>query len=308
MALASSLEKPFGENQQLLIPSYYKPAVLRRIIPIFYLYMRPDEDIWHEDTYSPTMRDHAQKFRSNLPERLAQIEGYDAHLALVELANDKSLAKQKDNFLRLVEQHAANAAEPGPWGPQDIVGFAQTCEKEPQNPLDLFNIALARLDDLRWHIESGDFSERGLFQDGEPEENIQKWLAARLKEASRNRYTVHREEEVDLNKEPDIRLHHPRAGNVGIEVKPTDRYSYSKLLSALRDQLAGKYLRAIDSRYGIFFLANLKERKWDPRDGTGLVDFQGLLEKLDLEANELARTNGNVEKVAVKGIDFVAPN
>jgi hypothetical protein len=139
------------------------------------------------------------------------------------------------------------------------------------------------------------------------EEEIQKWFAARLRDQSRKMYTVHREEEVDLKKKPDIRLHHPRSGSVGIEVKPNDRYSYNELKNALITQLIGQYLRAIESRYGILLLAKLNNKKYDTWDGSEYLNFEQLVIKLNELAFEIVEKDNEIDSVKVVGIDFTQP-
>ena len=112
----------------------------------------------------------------------------------------------------------------------------------------------------------------------------------------------------DRREETDIRLHNPAAGLVTIEIKPVDRgtgrYSIRELVSALENQLVGQYLRAAGSCHGILVIAMLEQRPWNPRDGTGTIDFVELIERLNARAQEIAQTNHRVEALRVFGIDF----
>jgi len=306
--LASALAEPFGLEGEIGNLDFLKPGILRRMIPVFQTHIRQDDDIWHEDTYSPGERDRAESFRNRLPNLLMGIKGVETYNALMNLANDERIADLRGTFLRLADQQAADSVEEEPWIAGHIVEFERTYEKDPQMPSELYHICLNRLADIKNDIESGDFSERGLFQQGMPEGAIQKWLASKLRDRNKNRYTVHHEEEVDLRKKPDVRLWNPRAGTVGIEVKPLDnRYTYNQLVFALKEQLVGKYLRAVDSRHGILFLAKLKNRRWDPRDRTGRIDFSELLERLNEIADNIVTRNEDVDSLCVIGVDFTVP-
>lgn len=150
--------------------------------------------------------------------------------------------------------------------------------------------------------------QRGLIKPDMPEENIQKWVAARLDGVSRGKYSVVREEEVDNYKKPDVRLFHQKAGRVGTEVKPTDRYSFSQLQRALKNQLVGQYLKDVNSRHGILLLANLKKRHWVPRDRSGRLSFPALVAGLNSEAARLVDRDNGIDSVSVIGIDFVGSN
>jgi len=306
--LGAELLQPFGLAARVPRRDRFTASVLRDMMRVFYFHVPPQDDPWHEDAYTPNFRDTAKDFRNYLARKLAELTSRAAHSALLELAEEQTLSDNRDWFLYLADQNLGNAAESARWDPRDIDLFAKTWEKDPCTPAELFNIAVSRLEDLRLHIESGDFSERSLFKPGMPEEDIQKWFAARLQERAAGRYLVTREEEVDNHKKPDLRLHHQKAGRVGIEVKPTSkgRYTYSELETALRVQLVGQYLRAFESRHGVLLLVNLENRKWKPGGSKGVLEFRGLVEMLNSEAKTLVEQDGNIDSVLVFGIDFVA--
>jgi len=73
---------------------------------------------------------------------------------------------------------------------------------------------------------------------------------------------------------------------------------------ALESQLVGQYLRDANSQHGILIIAMLLERRWDPRDGNGLLDFEGLLERLNGRACEIVASNPEVDRLLVVGINF----
>ena len=238
LELANALKEPYLLLPREPVSLEVSPTTLREMILLLNLQIRPREDAWHETAYTPGLRDNAQDYRNALPHQLAGITSDAAHQALLELADD--LPESRDRFLYLADQNLGLAAESRLWKATDPSVFAASFEREPTTADELFQIALDRLDDLRWEIEAGDFSERGLFKPNMREEYVQKWVAARLDGTSRGKYSVHREEEVDNYKEPDLRLHHPEAGRVGIEIKPTDRYSFSQLDDALKKECKGQ--------------------------------------------------------------------
>lgn len=113
---------------------------------------------------------------------------------------------------------------------------------------------------------------------------MQKWLARELQSKAAGMHSVSREEEVDLEKRPDVRL---RAGPevaepVCIEVKLADTTGLPGLERALRAQLVGGYLRDRRSNFGILFLAD--------RGGKWSIDRRRLrLTEVVEHLNELAR-------------------
>ena len=108
--------------------------------------------------------------------------------------------------------------------------------------------------------------------------------------------------------ETDIRLHHPAAGCVTIEIKPvesgTGRYSFNQLVAALQGQLVGKYMRAANSRHGILVVAMLAERHWNAPAGGGRLRFAEVIDRLNAIAAEIVQSDRGVEKLYVIGINF----
>ena len=135
---------------------------------------------------------------------------------------------------------------------------------------------------------------------------IQKWLALRLQDLANGRYTVHREEEVDSEKEPDIRIHAQQVeGPVCVEIKRANEYSYTELLGALETQLVGQYLRDRRSNHGVLFLANqVRSRRWEPSPSES-VSFGELVTHLQQRANEIAQCSSGVHGLRVVGVEFV---
>lgn len=160
-----------------------------------------------------------------------------------------------------------------------------------------------RLETLRQGIECGPYSERELFFEGIEERKLQIWLAARLLDTPGRRFGVSREDEVDVQKEPDIQLHHS-VGKVCIEIKPLDahRYTANELIDALRVQLVGQYMGGLNSRHGILILFLLK-RTWQ-LPGIRRASFPELPEFMENKAQEiLADASSSIDNLKIFGID-----
>jgi hypothetical protein len=211
------------------------------------------------------------------------------------------MAGQREWLLTMADNLAGVSL--GPLAIEDAVRLA-TRGFAPRTSRELFNVVLDRLDDIRLELERGDFSARELFtQPTKPtrEEPVQKWLADRLKETSRGHYTVHREEEVDNKKKPDLRLHNPGCGGpTGIEIKVADRWQFTELESALTQQLAGQYLAAAASNFGALLLFYVgKKRRWKDANGNELT-FEEVVGRLGLLAEK------TVDGKQVQGLRVVA--
>ncbi len=289
-----------------------RPSLLAMIIPTVYRHLPPHEDPRHVGVYEVTAEDQAVDIRGRLTRLLEQIAGPEAHAALRVLAVHADLAAVRPFFRDAVRRHGEAAAEAAAWTPAQIVAFADEHECDPRTPDDLFRLACNRLEAIRHDIEERDFGDRGIFPAKTPELMLQRYFAGRLERESRGRYDVTREEEVADHKEPDIRIRHPQVGVVSIEIKPLDsgRYSVAELKDTLETQLAGQYMRAVDSRHGILLLCMIKNRKWEIEKPGGTVDrsvgFSDLLRVLNDAAAELATSRSDIDGLTVIGIDATA--
>lgn len=109
--------------------------------------------------------------------------------------------------------------------------------------------------------------------------------------------SLYREDEVDDDKKTDIQLGTGRGFTVCIEIKPLDdgRYSAAELVSTLKDQIVGQYLKGQNSANGILVLFQLKDRKWKVPGYHGLQSFDALLAYLNIEAERIRREH-NAQK------------
>lgn len=287
---------------------FLRPEVLERIIPVIFTHVANEDDLPPQDEFDMGDRQHAEHCRNWLLQNLANQLGPEPQRVLLALAGANIGPHHVQTWIRkLADDQAAKAIEYEPWAPAGIAAFGSIHKKAPTSANDLFKIAVDRIETIKVDIETGDFGDRDLFRPNMPESAIQRWLAGRLERESRGQYNVVREEEVDGRKKPDIRLHHSVAGHVTNEIKPVEkgnRYTFSELMDALDTQLVGQYLRAANSQHGILTITMLSERRWDPRDGNGMIDFQELIERLNNRAREIVETNPEVEQLAVIGINF----
>ena len=307
--LATSLGQRSWGSRDPGNTDYLQSQVLERLIPLVNAHIRVEDDPDHDGVYEINEREHAQSFRNALPQHLANQKGADAQRILQNLAASFDDQPEMQTYCRrLAEQQAAMVVEYPPRSPQDVAAFGAGGEMDPKTGDELYEIALDRLNDIREDTETGDFSDRHLFSPGMPEKDIQIWLSGRLHRERGGMYSVTREEEIVLSQETDIRLHHPAAGCVTIEIKPvesgTGRYSFNQLVAALQGQLVGQYMRAAESSHGILVVAMLEPRQWNPPEGGSRIRFPEVLDRLNAIASEIVQSDRGVEKLCVIGIDF----
>jgi hypothetical protein len=137
---------------------------------------------------------------------------------------------------------------------------------------------------------------------------VQLWLANRLDGTQNRRFTVHREEVVDMRKKPDIQCSCATAV-VCLEVKPVGRpqgYSANDLISTLEEQIVGQYLRGTNSCSGVLVLFQLDDKGWDLPSGPGRP-FDELVPHLQLEADRIKQQSPSVAELRVIGMRCVIP-
>lgn len=298
-------DRPGGERKYLR-QDFLRLECLERLIPLVYRYIRPSEDLEHNDVYTPSARDHAQHLRSALVNAIANSQDPDAYSVVRKLLDDPHMAGERDWLLRLLDERAGKDAEDLPWQASDVPEFETLYESTPRSGHALFRICLSRLGDIKGLVESDDFSKRREVRlDGE-ESELQVWFAGKLQDYSRGRYVVIREPEVDARKKPDIRLVTPQVDPSTIEVKWAHNCSYNELKDALATQLVGTYMRSNKSRHGVLLLGNGNAaRRWEI-DGRS-EDFNGVVSSLSRLAQNVLDNDANVDGLTVLGIAFHEP-
>jgi hypothetical protein len=312
--LASALSgEDYTTDLRLESPDYLRACHLRRLIPTIYRYVRPLQDIHRASgrAYSPGARDHAQRYRDHLLSKLASDTDPTALPVLRELVDEPDLFRERDWIRHLIDARAELAAEQPPWSCQNLREFAQGHEHAPRTGYELFRLALARLRDIKHAVEKARVSARTDVRAGDPEDVLRSWLARELTSRSRDRYSVPQEEEIDLEKRPDLHLEAPGIAPLPVEIKWADGASYGtakSLLERLENQLFGDYLRAAESRFGIFLIGQVRDKRWR-EPGTGVyLDLEGLRALLQRRAEELVGDRRDVDAVEIVAIDFRLPS
>lgn len=289
-------------------PDYLRPASLVRLIPFIYRHVRPEDDIdrAHKGPYTATARDNASRFRTGLLSRLAQSDDPGAMAMLQGLLTCPELAAHRDWLLHLIDQRIISDADYAVWEPVALREFARSYETDPRTDAELFRILLNRLTDIKDDVEHSDNSLREEVQLGAKESVLRRWLARKLNERSRQRYTIPQEEEIDQEERPDLRAENPHTEPVSIELKWADNWTVNELLERLENQLVGQYLRAHNSRYGIYVLAT-DGRKGHWESSNGKLNFNQVIERVARRAEELKRTRPSIGDMRVVSIDFRVP-
>jgi hypothetical protein len=296
-----------GHGTSIAAPSYLQPACLRRFIPLVYAHVKIADDLDRSGgAYSPTARDHAQRFRDVILDMLAKNESPSATEKLCELADDPCMSRVRDWILHLIEGRLERQSDLVPWTPGELQTFAQHHEVDPKSDRELFVIAQKRILELKFDVEKSDNSLRDEIPRDSKEMHLRRWLARRLNERANNRYTVPQEPEIDYKQRPDLQFLRAGLPSVPVEVKLADLgWSIPTLLERLENQLVGQYLRDHKTHYGIYVIGTLgQQQHWQhPQTGEKLA-FGKVIDLVSERAGELMKTNPHIGNLAVVGIDF----
>jgi hypothetical protein len=305
LELASALSgEHYRPDIRLEAPDYLHARHLRRLLPLIFRYVRPAQDIDRANgrVFSPGPRDHAQRYRNHLLSRLASDPDPSALSALRELIDEPDLFRERDWMRHLIDARAELAAEQPPWSCKNLHELAQEHEHTPRTGYELFRLAQARLRDIKHSVEKARVSARTDVREGDPEDVLRSWLARELTIRSCDRYSVPQEEEIDREKRPDLHLESPGISPLPVEIKWADGASYgtaNRLLERLENQLFGDYLRAAESRFGIFLIGQVRPKRWQ-EPGTGrYLDLDGLRALLQRRADALVGKRRDVDAVEV---------
>lgn len=284
-----------------------RAPLLAKLLRIAHRYVRPAEDISHDGVYTPGVRDEAQHVRSALLGALIECPGPEAHLALEALVAEEGLLHLPARVQQLMGDRAGREMDLPVMEPSGFPEFERRFEALPVGRDALFQLMRDRVDDIAHHLAHDDFSDRVTLAQIGDEGEMQRTLAARLRQEARGAYTVSRESEVADSKRPDIRLTAAKGEQVSIEVKIADSWTLVELNAALRDQLVGQYLRHRSGSAGCLLLTRGRKRFWTESATRRRLSFDKLVEHLAAEARLIERGQNFRIRVTCMGIDLRSP-
>lgn len=314
--VSSVLNHVWGDRYERLsseFKDFLNVPTLVQLIKIAHSHVKPEDDIEHDEAYSPAQRDHAQRARDQLLNLLLAIPGEATRDALLELSSFHAAEYPKNRMLVLAEEHAERdaAAQNSSWTAAQVAEFAATTERTPSSQKELYELALSRLDDLKIDLEEGDESEATVLQRVVNEIELRRSLANKLRQAQRGKYTIASEEEFADKNRTDIRLHNPAVdGRIPIEVKIGGRWRAAEMAERLENQLIRKYM--MESKFGVFLVVNRgseKDAKSWTISGRRKQTFDQLIKWLSTEAARLSKKHKTqVQAISVIGIDLLKRN
>ena len=269
-----------------------------------------DNDRANGKVYSPDARDNAESARDMLFKILADRPGAATFAALQDLAVDRSFPAPQSWLARLARSRAEQDSESAPWTASDVKAFESDYDTIPRNPADLQRVAMARIEDMQHRLIHSDYGLGSVVKSLPQEVDVQRWMASELERKQGRSYTLEREPHVADEKEPDIRLSSRGSdARLPIEIKVAESWSLSQLETALTTQLAGRYLRNRDGRWGILLLVHQNERSqgWESTPGK-FLSFKETVGHLQKLACAIAAADSTGPQMQVCAIDVSSVN
>lgn len=282
----------------------FTPALLLRLLRIAYKHVRIDDDAHHDGSYSPDIRDNAEKSRNIILKALFATTGIDGWKAKIEMANDPLFSHIKDRTIALAEERAAEDADSVALTEAEFTILDKTGEAPPKTRGAMFELMRDRLDDID-DLLLQDISPRELWAGITDEHVMRREIARALRDASKQSYTIDQESVTADEKETDIRFRSTASNQQGtIELKLGDDRSGADLFNTVRDQLLTKYMAADDCRAGCLLVTIARDRKWEHPNSGKKLDFHELIALLNEHAEQISKELGGTAMLMARGIDL----
>jgi len=286
-------------------------AALEKLVVLAHRYVDPNDDAVHEGSYTPDARDNVERARSGLFSMITNIPGENTYNLILRLIAMPEFKAMKQFYRVSARSRAISDADITSWEPEALVAFQNQFEKKPETQRELHDIVLYRIDDIFDDWETGDYSSKATLRQEHvkraDETVVQLALANELKQRRHGVYTLEREPEIINAKKPDIRINSDAVNcGIPIEIKVADSWSLRELKEAIKDQLIGLYMRSKDERYGVLALTyHGKKQRWrHETKGQKSMNIGQLSFYLQAYANELVKTDGNLERIEVVTVDL----
>jgi hypothetical protein len=280
---------------------------LERLLRLVYTYVRPEADAYHEGSFTPDTRDHAENARNSILSALLDRPGVDAYRAMRRICDDPAVALRASRFRELTRGKAERDAELPSWTPTEVLTFELRRTAPVKTGTDLLRVVEGVIRDIQFQLDKGDASSRRLLERAQNEDEVQNWLTEQLNLRGRDRFHAFREAEVARGDMPDVIIASTSAPyEVAIEVKHSKRWTLRQLDDALRNQLAEDYLKPETRRHGILVITHHLARRWRDTETNETMTFAELIQRLAAAASTIVRNSSGVIEVRCLGIDSTA--
>lgn len=284
--------------------------VLKELYILICEYFPFDEDIVHKSgiCYHFGERDLIQKYRDKLFTIISESKTKDGFYALKDLADlPNTHTDRRIGLKRLAYDVATECASQELFLAQDIVPFEEKTIFQPKSIKEVYSTVISTLEDIKDHVEKGNFSPYKVWQTVCDEEEMRNLFAEQFYFRLQH-FFIAQEYELANEQRLDLQVNYYNVkGSIPIELKMAQRWSGNELLEHLENQLIKDYLRHPSSPYGIFLIVNVADKgqkSW--KINSKSVPIADLQETLQQFADNLISTiysSENVQGVKVIVID-----
>jgi hypothetical protein len=285
------------------IPEDRRVPLVKDLVLRAYQAVRRDEDIEHEGTYTPDLRDNAQDARSFLLETLLNLRLPETLAAIHELAEQPELSHMPDRLRQMAYEMAAQISDMT----AHPVAAYQALDRDgafvPFDHKSLFTAMMAKLDTFEHDILHAEDSPVDALRQLDQETELRRSIAFWLRKADQGVFDFTQEAVVVDENRTDIRFH-PRAmaGYSTVELK-RETWSVRDLEHALSVQLVGQYLQHENCRAGCLLICQAQAKRWRHPDTNAWMSLAEVVDHLEAIAKQVMASRPELH-IAVKGIDY----
>lgn len=284
--------------------SQFSAPILLRLMRLIYRHVRPEDDVHHDEAYTPDTLDNAEQTRSNIVNVLLAFKGDEGWAAKLEMAADPLCAHFKDRIIAMAEESWAEEVDGDAFSDKQAIALDQSGEAPPATNEAMFTLMVDRLEDID-DLLFRDVSPRESWSKNKAERIMRREIARELSHLANGLYTIDQEAVTADEKETDIRLRSTASEHEAIiELKLADGRPVQDLLDTLEKQLVTKYMASDISRSGCLLVTLTKSRKWVNPAGGSQIDFGELIKLLESEAERVVKKYGGVFRLHVHAFDL----
>ena len=283
----------------------FTPDLLLRLVRLAHQHIKREDDIHHQGSFSPDVRDDAQQLRFFLMDALLQAKGEEAWAIKMEMVEDPLFAHYKDRNKANAEENRAQEIDSQVFNETQVIQLIQSRESPVTSNEAMFALLKDRLTDLDELLLS-DMSPRENWANINEEKLMRREIARVLHERANAKYLIDQEAVTAEEKETDIRLISTTSDYEGvIELKIGDKKrSAQELRDAIEKQLVDKYLAPQNRRAGIFLFTLANDRGWQHPDDGHRIEVEELEQLLHSEAMRIQKKSKGTVLIDVHFLDL----
>ncbi|WP_371224394.1 hypothetical protein [Roseovarius sp. 2305UL8-3] len=285
------------------IPEERRVPLLRNLVLRVYQAVRREDDVEHEGTYTPDLRDNAQDARSFLLESLLNTKLPETLAVIHELAEQPEFAHMPDRLRQMAYEIAAQMSDVTP---HPLTAF-QAMDREgafiPFDNRSLLTAMMTRLDSFEHDVLHADDTPIEALRRLDQETDLRRFIANWLRGRDRGVFDFTQEAVVIDENRTDIRFHpHAMQGYATVELK-RETWSVRQLEEALVNQLVGQYLQHEMCRTGCLLICQANGKRWRHPDTNAWMSLPEVVSHLNSIARQIMTARPELH-LAVKGVDY----